>query len=104
MISIGDEPALAALAASLAPHLRPADTIALHGDLGAGKTSFARALIAALGWPGEVPSPTYTLVQSYDPPDVRLPVWHVDLPTTVAPPTSNGAVVVEPTCVSWRHN
>jgi tRNA threonylcarbamoyladenosine biosynthesis protein TsaE len=36
-------------------------------------------VIHALGWHGEVPSPTYTLVQSYDPPDVRVPVWHVDL-------------------------
>ncbi len=67
------------IAASLAAILHAGDIIALSGDLGAGKTTFARALIAALGWLGEVPSPTYTLVQSYDPPDVRLPIWHVDL-------------------------
>jgi tRNA threonylcarbamoyladenosine biosynthesis protein TsaE len=67
------------LATMLAERLQPGDVIALVGDLGAGKTTLARAILRALGWTGEVPSPTYTLVQGYEPPDVRVPVWHVDL-------------------------
>ena len=73
---IVDEAALAALAARLAMTLRPGDVIALTGDLGAGKTTFARGLLRGMGWSGEVPSPSFTLVQTYptDP-----PLWHVDL-------------------------
>lgn len=67
----------AALAAALADVLRPGDIVALHGDLGAGKSTLARGVIHALGWPGDVPSPTFTLVQPYD--DLPVPVWHVDL-------------------------
>ena len=78
-LKIASEADMASLAFSCAAVLRSGDVIALSGDLGAGKTSFARGLIRGLGWQGEVPSPTYTLVQSYDPPDVRIPVWHVDL-------------------------
>ena len=84
-MQLADEATMAALGATIAAVLRPGDTIALHGDLGAGKTTLARAIIAALGWPGEVPSPTYTLVQSYDPPDVWLPVWHIDLYRLASP-------------------
>ncbi|MEL7539989.1 MAG: tRNA (adenosine(37)-N6)-threonylcarbamoyltransferase complex ATPase subunit type 1 TsaE [Pseudomonadota bacterium] len=76
-----DLPDLAAtwkLAQTLAPHLKTGDVIALRGGLGAGKTTFARALISALlGQETEVPSPTYTLVQTYDGPD--FPVFHFDL-------------------------
>lgn len=61
----------------LAAMLRPGDVIALSGELGAGKTTLARAILAGLGHVGEVPSPTFTLVQVYD--DLRLPVAHVDL-------------------------
>jgi tRNA threonylcarbamoyladenosine biosynthesis protein TsaE len=70
-----------ALARCLAPHLAAGDTLALVGDLGAGKSHLARALIgarlAALGRTEDIPSPSYTLVQTYDLGDVEL--WHADL-------------------------
>lgn len=66
-----------ALGQALARRLQPGDVIALSGDLGAGKTTLARAILGGLGYTGEVPSPTFTLVQIYD--DLRLPVAHVDL-------------------------
>ncbi|HPE47545.1 MAG TPA: tRNA (adenosine(37)-N6)-threonylcarbamoyltransferase complex ATPase subunit type 1 TsaE [Hyphomonas sp.] len=72
-----DETSLRALGARLAQMLRAGDAIALQGGLGAGKTTFARGLIAAYAGIGEVPSPTYTLVQTYD--SGPLPVWHYDL-------------------------
>jgi len=64
---------------ALAGHLVGGDVIALRGPLGAGKTSLARGILHGLGHGGEVPSPTFTLVQTYDAPPLRLPVWHVDL-------------------------
>ncbi len=65
------------LAKALAPLLKVQDVILLQGDLGVGKTCFARALLHALGVTGEVPSPTFTLVQSYDVAD--LSIFHFDL-------------------------
>ncbi len=62
----------------LAACLRPGDCVALSGDLGVGKTSLARAIIqASIGEPCPVPSPTFTLVQTYDLPEGRI--WHFDL-------------------------
>lgn len=68
-----------ALGRALAVRLAPGDVIALSGDLGAGKSTLARGILAGLGHDGDVPSPTFPLVIPYDPPGVRLPVWHVDL-------------------------
>ena len=73
-----DLAATQALAARLAPLLRAGDVIALRGGLGAGKTTFARALISALvGRETDVPSPTYTLVQTYE--AGGMPIYHFDL-------------------------
>ncbi len=69
----------------LAAVVRPGDAIALSGPLGAGKTSIARGLLAALGLEGEAPSPSFAIVQPYDPPEVRVPVLHVDLYRIEAP-------------------
>lgn len=71
-----DAHAMQQLGAALAARLRPGDALLLDGGLGAGKTTLARAVIAALAGERDVPSPTYTLVQIYgaDP-----EVWHADL-------------------------
>lgn len=58
--------------------LRAGDVVALSGGLGAGKTTLARAIIAALGHRGEVPSPSFAIIETYDPPQVRLPLVHAD--------------------------
>ena len=78
-IPLADPEATEAFGAALAPRLRAGDVVALYGTLGAGKTTLARSLLHGLGHAGDVASPTFPIVQTYDPPDVRLPVWHVDL-------------------------
>ena len=62
---------------ALARAARPGDVITLSGPLGAGKTALARGFIAALGHGGEVPSPSFAIVQPYE--DLDPAVWHVDL-------------------------
>jgi tRNA threonylcarbamoyladenosine biosynthesis protein TsaE len=63
----------------LAELVRPGDVVTLSGPLGAGKTSIARGLLAALGLQGEAPSPSFAIVQPYAPPELRMPVLHIDL-------------------------
>ena len=79
MIHLPDPQATEAFGALLADRVRPGDVITLEGTLGSGKTSVARGLLAALGLAGEAPSPSFAIVQPYEPPEVRFPVLHVDL-------------------------
>ena len=78
IVELPDLTAMDAFGGQIAAHLRVGDVVALSGGLGAGKTTLARAIVAALGYAGEVPSPTFTLIQTYDPPAVRLPLVHAD--------------------------
>ena len=78
IVELADLAAMEALGARIAARLQPGDVVALSGGLGAGKTTLARGIIAALGHEGEVPSPTFTIVETYTPPDVRLPLIHAD--------------------------
>jgi tRNA threonylcarbamoyladenosine biosynthesis protein TsaE len=72
-----DEPAMAEAGAALTAMLQPGDVVTLSGPLGAGKTTLARGLLHALGHQGEVPSPTFAIVQPYE--ETRLPLAHADL-------------------------
>lgn len=74
-----DPDEMARLGARLADLLRPGDMVLLSGEVGAGKTTLARAILAGLGHQGEVPSPTWTLVETYPSPPLRLGVLHADL-------------------------
>jgi tRNA threonylcarbamoyladenosine biosynthesis protein TsaE len=78
IVELPDLDAMAEFGARIAARLRAGDVVALSGGLGAGKTTLARAILAALGHPGEVPSPTFTIVETYDPPASRFPVVHAD--------------------------
>ena len=76
VVELPDLAAIDAFGARIAAQLRPGDVVALSGGLGAGKTTLARAVIEALGHQGEVPSPTFTIVEVYD--DLRIPLVHAD--------------------------
>ena len=76
MILAGEQETAAA-GAALARMVRAGDVITLAGPLGVGKTAFVRGLIRALGHEGEVPSPSFAIVQPYE--ELDPPIWHVDL-------------------------
>jgi tRNA threonylcarbamoyladenosine biosynthesis protein TsaE len=76
-MKLKDAEATAKLGRALAKALRPNDVITLSGPLSAGKTTLVRGLLQALGHKGEVPSPSFAIVQPYE--ALPLPVWHVDL-------------------------
>jgi tRNA threonylcarbamoyladenosine biosynthesis protein TsaE len=75
-VDLPDLSAVVALGARIAAQLKPGDVVALSGALGAGKTTLARAVIAACGHAGEVPSPSYTILETY--PDCEPPLVHAD--------------------------
>lgn len=76
--ALPDLAAMTAYGREIADKVRAGDVIALEGGLGAGKTTLARAILAALGHAGEVPSPTFTIIETYDAPPLRVPVVHAD--------------------------
>ena len=77
-LDLPDIAAVERFGAKLAAVLQAGDVVALDGPLGAGKTTLARAVIAALGHPGEVPSPTFAILEAYAAPPLRLALVHAD--------------------------
>jgi tRNA threonylcarbamoyladenosine biosynthesis protein TsaE len=78
-MTLDDEAAAHAFGRALGAVLRVGDVVALAGPLGAGKTTVARGILAALGLAGEAASPSYPVVIAYAPPELAFPVAHVDL-------------------------
>jgi len=80
-VDLPDLAAMEAFGRRIAARLEAGDVVALSGGLGAGKTTLARATIAALGHTGEVPSPTFTILETYealDPPVIHADFYRLD--------------------------
>jgi tRNA threonylcarbamoyladenosine biosynthesis protein TsaE len=77
-VDLPDLAAMERFGGRIAAVLRAGDVVALTGGLGAGKTTLSRAILAGLGHDGEVPSPSFAIIELYDPPALRLPVVHAD--------------------------
>jgi tRNA threonylcarbamoyladenosine biosynthesis protein TsaE len=78
IVELSDLAAMERWGRAIAAVIRPGDVVALSGGLGAGKTTLARSVIAALGYAGEIPSPSFAIIELYEPPAVRLPLVHAD--------------------------
>ena len=78
VVELPDLAATTRFAARIAGALEPGDVVALSGTLGAGKTTLAREILFALGHGGEVPSPSFAIIELYEPPAVRMAVVHAD--------------------------
>ena len=85
-VSLPDLAAMSAFGQRIAAQLRAGDVVALTGTLGTGKTTLSRAVLRALGHEAEVPSPTFTILETYDhlaPPVVHADFYRLDTPEEV---------------------
>jgi tRNA threonylcarbamoyladenosine biosynthesis protein TsaE len=76
---IHDEQQMFQYGFNLGQQLKARDLVAIDGPLGAGKTVLCRGILHAIGYEGEVASPSYAIVHNYDPPLVHIPIVHADL-------------------------
>jgi tRNA threonylcarbamoyladenosine biosynthesis protein TsaE len=76
-MKVKDEKAMLSFGSKLAKLLKPGDVVTLSGPLSAGKTTLVRGLLSGMGYKGEVPSPSFAIVQPYE--MLSPPIWHVDL-------------------------
>ena len=86
-VDLPDLAAMTAFGARIASRLEAGDVVSLEGELGAGKTTLSRAILRALGHEGEVPSPTFTILETYDaltPPVIHADFYRLDTPGEAA--------------------